>query len=54
MNGSAPKRERQPSPMKRPAVVNYESDIDPDDLLPAYLGKITGELKMFESVVFYG
>lgn len=36
-NGSAFQLEKQRSPVKKIATVDYDSDIDPDDLLPAYL-----------------
>jgi len=36
-NGSISQVERRRSPVKKVAAVDYDSDIDPDDLLPVYL-----------------
>ncbi|TVY52452.1 ATP-dependent RNA helicase DHX29 [Lachnellula cervina] len=36
-NGSFPQFEKRRSPVKRVAAIDYDSDLDPDDLLPVYL-----------------
>ncbi|KAH9223643.1 ATP dependent RNA helicase-like protein [Leptodontidium sp. 2 PMI_412] len=36
-NNNASGTERQRSPAKKPVALDYDSDIDPDDLLPVYL-----------------